>query len=154
VTGGPTIEIANEQIVLSFDEARFRADVAALAAAAEYEGELSVAVVDDAAIHEVNRRFLGHDWPTDVIAFPLDEGSGEVVVSAERALGEAKERFVEPMAALLLYVVHGILHLLGPDDRESDDAERMHELSLNLLRSVGYRNTIPPGERVGKPRES
>jgi len=154
VTTGLTIHVANDQIVLSFDEPRFRADVTALASAAGYAGELSVAVLDDAAMSELNRRFLDHDGPTDVIAFPLDEGEGEVVVSAERALIEARARSMEPMAELLLYVVHGILHLTGHDDHEPGDAEKMHDLSLNLLRSIGYRNTIPHRERGGKPMES
>jgi probable rRNA maturation factor len=154
VTAPIEISIANEQEVLALDADRFEADVTALAVGAGYEGELSVAVVDDAAIHEMNRRFLDHDWPTDVIAFPLSEGEGEVVVSAERALLEAREREVEPVAELLLYVVHGILHLTGHDDHEPDDAARMHGRSLELLRSVGYRNTIPDRERGGKPRES
>jgi len=154
VTAPPEISVANEQIVLSFDEPRFLKDVEALATAAGFDGSLSVAVIDDASIHEINREFLEHDWPTDVIAFPLSDAEGEVVVSAERALTEARERSVEPMAELLLYVVHGILHLMGHDDHEPDDAARMHDLSLNLLRSVGYRNTIPPGERGGKPQES
>lgn len=148
------LDIANEQVALSFDAVAFERDVTALAAETGYEGALSVAVVDDETIHDVNRRFLEHDWPTDVIAFPLDDGQGEVVVSAERALTEARDRGVEPMAELLLYIVHGILHLLGHDDHEPEDAERMHALSLKHLRSIGYRNSIPPEERGGKPRES
>ena len=145
------LEISNEQVVFPFDPVTFERDVTALATAAGYEGDLSVAVVDDKTIHDVNRRFLEHDWPTDVIAFPLSDGQGEVVVSAEHALAEAKDRGVEPMAELLLYVVHGILHLSGHDDHDPEDAERMHTLSLKHLRSVGYRNSIPPGERGGKP---
>ena len=51
---------------------------------------ISVALVDDATIHRINRQHLGHDWPTDVISFPLSEPgepelAGELVVSAEMA---------------------------------------------------------------------
>ena len=148
-----SIEIANEQDVLPLDEPRFLSDVSRLAAGAGWTGTLSVAVTDDARIREVNVRFLGHDWPTDVIAFPLDDDDGEVVVSAERAVEEATARGVDPMAELLLYVVHGILHLMGHDDHEPEDARRMHEESLILLGELGYRNTIPDRERGGKERE-
>ena len=145
------LEISNAQVVFTFDPVTFERDVTSLATVAGYEGDLSVAVVSDETIQDVNRRFLEHDGPTDVIAFPLEDGQGEVVVSAERALSEAKNRGVEPMAELLLYVVHGILHLLGHDDHDPEDAERMHALSLKHLLSVGYRNSIPPEERGGKP---
>ena len=57
---------------------------------------ISIALVDDAAIHAVNRTHLGHDWPTDVISFPLsapDDSvlAGELVVSAEMAVASARE---------------------------------------------------------------
>lgn len=144
-----SVSLVNEQDAFSLDEPRFRDEVATLADRAGFKGELTVAVVTDAAMRELNRRFLAHDWATDVIAFPLEEDEGEVVVSAERALAEAAERDVEPMAELLLYVVHGVLHLLGFDDHEPDDAERMHAESLDLLRSLGYRNRIHPEEPGG-----
>lgn len=146
------VEIADEQDALLLDPDRFRADVTALAERAGFPGTLSVAVVTDAAIREINRRFLDHDYATDVIAFPLDESDGEVVVSAERAIEEAGERGVDATAELLLYVVHGILHLLGYDDHEPEDAREMHERSLILLAGIGYRNTIPAPEREGKER--
>jgi probable rRNA maturation factor len=145
-----TVTVANEQEAFAFDEADLLRDVTALADAAGWTGDLGVAVVTDARIHEVNREFLEHDYPTDVIAFPMDEGEGEIVVSAERALEEAKDRGVDPMAELLLYVVHGLLHLLGHDDHDPDAARRMHERSLNLLAGLGYANRIPPGEMSAK----
>jgi probable rRNA maturation factor len=144
------LTITDSQEVLAFDVGRFAADVRALAEGAGFSGDLSLAVVDDVEIHRINREFLDHDWPTDVIAFPLAEDDAEIVVSAERALAEAESRGVEPMAELLLYVVHGLLHLVGHDDHDPEDARRMHEHSLNLLRSLGYRNTIPPEEMGGK----
>lgn len=149
-----TVEIANEQDSLPLDEERFRGEIDALAGRAGFPGRLSVAVVTDAAIREINRRFLDHDFETDVIAFPLDEDDGEIVVSADRAIEEAGERGVDPMAELMLYVVHGILHLLGYDDHEPADAREMHDRSLILLAELGYRNTIPAPEREGKERTS
>ena len=149
-----TLEIANEQDALPLDLERLRRETLVLLRETGYRGELSLAIVTDAKIREVNARFLGHDYETDVNAFPLSETEGEVVVSAERAMEEAAERGVEPLAELMLYVVHGILHLTGHDDHEPADAERMHETSLHLLRAAGYDNTIPDRERQGKERSS
>lgn len=93
---------------------------------------LSVAVVTDAEIRRLNRRFLGHDRATDVLSFRLDGGPagkrgflGEVVVSADTAAREARRRRLPPGEELLRYVAHGILHLLGYDDRKPRDRARM-----------------------------
>ena len=136
------VTLTNEQTGLSFDEGRFVQEVTTLATEAGLRGELSVAVITDDAIHALNREFLSHDYATDVLAFPLDEEEFEVVVSADRAREEAASRGVEPLAELMLYVAHGILHLAGYDDHDPDDARRMHEATLKLLRPLGYRNTI------------
>ncbi|HEY2251497.1 MAG TPA: rRNA maturation RNase YbeY, partial [Planctomycetaceae bacterium] len=100
--------------------------------------EISVAILDDAAIHAVNRQFLNHDYPTDVISFLLDcslvDGKvteatrthvrrgaakaieGEVVISAETAVANAARYGSRPQDELALYLVHGLLHLCGYDD--------------------------------------
>jgi probable rRNA maturation factor len=141
-----TLRLANEQDALPIDEDRLREEIAALAAGAGYRGDLSVALVTDAAIHELNREFLDHDYPTDVLAFPLGD-EGEVVVSAERARSEAGERGVTAMAELMFYVAHGILHLAGHDDHDPAEARRMHAVALKLLRGLGYRNKIAARQR-------
>ncbi|HZE98433.1 MAG TPA: rRNA maturation RNase YbeY [Planctomycetota bacterium] len=87
---------------------------------------LSVAFVTNAAIRKINRRFLKHDFATDVLSFPLETDLlGELVISAEFAVGEAKERGIPVEEELLRYVAHGILHLLGYDDHDPADRERM-----------------------------
>lgn len=141
------LHLANEQDALDVDEGRLRTEFEALAAAAGWRGEISLALIMDDEMQELNRRFLGHDRPTDVLAFPLGENDGEIVVSAERAIAVAEEREVEPLSELMLYVVHGLLHLLGHDDNEPGEARRMHALSLKLLRGAGYRNRISCRER-------
>lgn len=116
-----------------------------VAAVLEAEGEsraLSVVVVDDATIHDVNRRFLDHDYPTDVIAFDLGDDDpgvdGEVVVSWDTARREAGERGIKAGSELLLYCVHGTLHLLGYDDKEPAQRERMHARQRELLAELGH----------------
>ena len=87
---------------------------------------LSVAFVTNAAIRKINRKFLKHDFATDVISFPLGTDLvGELVISAEYAVGEAKKRKIPVEEELLRYVAHGILHLLGYDDHAPADRARM-----------------------------
>src|SRR5689334_18052335 len=76
-----------------------------LGSEAVQSGSVSLAIVDNATIREVNRRHLGHDWETDVVSFRLSEPhepelSAEIVVSAEMALNTAHEAGIEPAAEL------------------------------------------------------
>ena len=87
---------------------------------------LSIAFVTNAAIRKINRRFLNHDFVTDVISFPLGTDLvGELVISAEYAAAEAAKRKIPVEEELLRYVAHGILHLLGYDDHRPADKTRM-----------------------------
>jgi len=109
---------------------------------------LSIALVDEAAIHAVNRRHLGHDWPTDVISFRLSEPGepslvGELVVSAERAVSVARRLGIDAQAELALYVVHGLLHLCGYDDRTPHDVDAMRRREGEVLAREGLTNTFP-----------
>ena len=111
-------------------------------------GSVSVALVDDATIQGVNRRHLAHDWPTDVISFRLSDAddpllSGEVVVSAERAASVARQFGVDPRAELVLYVVHGLLHLCGYDDLAAPDIDAMRRRESEILARESLTNTFP-----------
>src|SRR3954452_5539565 len=95
--GGIAVDVASTQGFLAADPACLAGLVARVL---RHEGirraSISVALVDNATIHRINRNHLGHDWPTDVISFMLsDEGSldlaGELVVSAEMARNTASE---------------------------------------------------------------
>lgn len=121
------VALANEQSNLKFNAVRLRQAVEmVLADAAISHATISIAVVDDTAIHELNRRFLQHDYPTDVLSFVLERNEnnldGEVIVSADHALRYAPEYDWSADDELLLYVIHGTLHLVGYDDQ--DDASR------------------------------
>ncbi len=103
---------------------------------------ISLAVVDDAEIARLSARYLGRPAPTDVLAFPYDDACdpgrdeeiGEVIVSAETAVREARSRRRSPEAELELYVVHGLLHLLGYDDSTPAEARAMRRREIELLR--------------------
>jgi probable rRNA maturation factor len=137
------IEIHNLQNFLPVDLARV--ERAARAAAAPCaDPDLSLSLVGDAEIQDVNARFLGHDRPTDVISFDYADSpggervSGEVIVSAECAVRVAQEHGGDATAELMLYVIHGILHLRGFDDQEVEDASAMWRRQSELMRELGY----------------
>lgn len=136
-----------------FDAALLEGRVNAVLRAVAFPGDLSLAVVDDGRMRQLNRDYHAVDEPTDVLAFPLSDGgpgfAAEVIVSWDTARREAASRGVEPEAELMLYVVHGILHLMGEDDHDPQDAQRMHQRTLAILGDLGLCNTIEvpdPGE--------
>jgi len=115
------------------------------------EKEVSVVFVDDAEISDLNARHLGRNGPTDVLAFPMSEGEdvkfhpeilGDVVVSAERALDYAKEHGLKVNNELSLYLIHGLLHLLGYDDVNPSDETKMRGREEELLRTAGERGLL------------
>jgi probable rRNA maturation factor len=134
------VEISDTQGHLTVDRSALSALVRTVLSAEKRESaSISIALVDNATIHTINRTHLDHDWPTDVISFPLSDPddpvlAGELVVSAEMASASALERDVDPAVELALYVVHGLLHLCGYDDQSEGDVllmrHREHELLL------------------------
>ena len=136
------VSISNQQTQLPIEAARLEQAARGILDEAGYAaGRLSIAVVDDATIHALNRRHLAHDYPTDVLSFPLDaEGDrleGEVVVSAETALANAAEYGWPAENELLLYVIHGTLHLTGYGDKTDDEARAMRDAEARWLRACG-----------------
>jgi probable rRNA maturation factor len=104
---------------------------------------VSIALVDDATIRGINRTHLGHDWPTDVISFPLSAPEdpvlcGEIVISTEMAVSQARVIGAEPHDELALYVVHGLLHLCGYDDASEADADAMRRREVEVLAAAGF----------------
>ena len=155
-TASPTAPSASIEVEVSDTQSHLLADPAFLEGLVrrvlEAEGieraSISIALVDDATIHEINRRHLAHDWPTDVITFVLSEPddpilAGELVVSTEMAAATASEAGVDPRSELALYVVHGLLHLCGLDDQSLEDADEMRRREGEILASEGLINTFP-----------
>lgn len=103
--------------------------------------ELGVLLVDDKEIQELNRRYLGRDRPTNVLAFPMDGPSdrvlGDIVISVQTAQREAEERGVRLEEHLALLLIHGILHLLGYDHEKGGREEaEMRRKERELLKVV------------------
>lgn len=149
-----TIDVTDTQSHLKVDHARIRGlaertlrdhDVA-------WAG-ISIVIVDNPAIRTINARHLNHDWPTDVITFPIsdaddDQLNGELVVSAEMAVKTASEIGVDPADELALYVVHGLLHLCGYDDVSESDQVKMRLAESEALHKFGIAN---PFDLIGCP---
>jgi probable rRNA maturation factor len=129
-----SIEISNQQTAVKFDAQRLRRAAEAILRDANIsDAQLEIVIVDDRVIHELNRRYLKHDYPTDVLSFALERDGarleGEVIASAETALRTAGQYGWSADDELLLYVIHGTLHLVGHDDvtPAAREAMRRHE---------------------------
>lgn len=101
---------------------------------------VSIAIVDDDRIREINRGFRGTDATTDVIAFEAedepDRRSGEVIVSADTAERQAEEYGHSLQRELCLLVAHGVLHVLGYEDYDDQARARMMELQERALQRL------------------
>ncbi len=99
---------------------------------------VSIALVDDATILAVNKEFLGHDYATDVITFPLDTEplDAEIVINVEMARRQAREFKVSLREELLRLVIHGTLHLAGWRDASAPDRDKMRAREEYYLRKL------------------
>ena len=136
------ILVANEQATLTLDEPRLVAAAHAILADSHFTSAyVSIAVVDDPTIHALNIQYLQHDYPTDVLSFVLEQTEkrveGELIVSADTAAREAADAGWPPHDELLLYVIHGTLHLVGYDDHVPADQARMVAAEAHYLQRLG-----------------
>jgi probable rRNA maturation factor len=184
------IDISNRQSALDFDEKSLSAAVLkALEIEQVSSAVLSISIVDNSAIHVINRDHLQHDYPTDVISFQLDficanelqsdddfeddaddeddefsgdeddsahevenvdlsellpEGraagaaiEGEIIASAEMAATMAGDGKWSAEAELILYVVHGLLHICGYDDLTPEEKCIMRARERAILSKLG-----------------
>ncbi|MFO7891102.1 MAG: rRNA maturation RNase YbeY [bacterium] len=92
-------------------------------------GDVSIVLVSDDYISKLNKKFLNRDMPTDVLAFPMNEDEvwGEVYVSVDRAIEQSEYYEVNVNMELTRLVIHGILHLLGYDDNQTESKINMHK---------------------------
>lgn len=143
------IEIADQQELLEIDYERVTQIASGtLAAEGVQEAELSIALVDDVEIREVNRKYLGHDYATDVVSFLLESDgpaaldvprargmklAGEVVISTQTALACAAQYGWDAHDECLLYLVHGVLHLCGYDDQTDEERVVMRAREAEVL---------------------
>lgn len=128
-----------------------------------YECEISVTIVDDERIHEINKEFREIDRSTDVLSFPLNEFEkaadwknfdedkasfnydtgelmlGDIILSAEHIIKQANEYGHTRKRELAFLVIHSILHLLGYDHMTKEDEEEMFSRQRQILDLGGYK---------------
>lgn len=136
------------------------------------DAEVSILFVDETAMSDLNKRFLGRDGPTDVLAFPIDEDPGEggrspdsggsgpgcnaepseapsllgdVVICPEMAYRNAPEHAGTYEDEIALLIVHGLLHLMGMDHDDDEEAEAMEAREKDLLARFHATSTNPSG---------
>jgi probable rRNA maturation factor len=88
-------------------------------------------IADDRELRRLNRNFLGHDYPTDVLSFPAAHANGnlgEIAISAERASEQAEEFGHSAIDELRILMLHGVLHLTGMDhERDQGEMQRAED---------------------------
>ena len=149
------VTLENNQEKVSIPEA-LEADLTkAMNVVAELEAlspqtEVDITLVDDAAIHELNRTYRGIDRPTDVLSFALGEGEeepevdddeiehllGDVIISAPTAVRQGEEYGHGLEREMTYLAVHGMLHLLGYDHMEEKDKLIMRKREEEVLRRL------------------
>jgi len=138
------IDISSQSVDNSDVWEQFSQDVAAavLNHLELFDAELSLLLCDDATIHPLNRDYRGKDKPTDVLSFAQREGEfafvddnllGDVIISMDTTIRQAAERNHSVETELRVLLVHGILHLLGYDHIEDDEAEIMEAKEREVL---------------------
>lgn len=105
-------------------------------------GRLAVVVVDDEQMASMHQQFCNQPGTTDVLTFDLREREsepieGDLVVCMDEAHRQAQERGHDTRLELLLYTVHGLMHLLGEDDHDEAGYQKMHKREDELLTLAG-----------------
>lgn len=120
-------------------------DVAIEVLSIEEALEVTVRLVDNEEITELNREYRGKDMPTNVLAFPCDWDLpeeprllGDVVIAVEVVNQEAKAQRKKMEEHWAHIVVHGFLHLLGFDHLQEQDAEQMEAMERKILQELGF----------------
>ncbi len=146
---GVVVEVSNRQRRLKVSAAWVRRLVQDACGAIGIDvAEISVVLMGDGAMAEVNQEWLQHEGPTDVITFGLSESTdevdswpgglaGDIVVSTETACRMAKELGWAPEHELAYYIIHGVLHLAGYDDTTTAARGKMRRAERRVMVAIG-----------------
>ncbi len=97
--------------------------------------EVRIIIVSNKRIHELNRNYLNHDYPTDVLTFTLNENpiEGEIYIGDKVAAEQAREYRVSISNELMRLSVHGVLHLVGYNDDTAEKRSIMSEIETRYI---------------------
>ena len=128
-------QIENRQKKVKIDRRRIRTVLNQLGRLLQCaDREISLVLVDNEQIREMNRQYLNRDYPTNVISFPLLEGDfcninpqmiGDIVISVERAWQDAAEGELTIEDEIDFLLIHGLLHLLGYDHENGNELDAL-----------------------------
>lgn len=134
ISNGVKITIKNFQKKIPINPKRIKqAILKALSSEGCGYGEIAVSIVNEGAIRELNKKYMGRDYPTDVLSFDISAPhkpkslSADIIISADEAVKNSKIYATSPSYELNLYAAHGILHLLGYDDHTRKDSMLMRK---------------------------
>ncbi|MDP2839356.1 MAG: rRNA maturation RNase YbeY [Syntrophales bacterium] len=140
-----SISIQNRQKLLTVDVGRVRRSLKRLLKELGFkDSEVSLLLVDDDQIREINKNYLQKDRPTNVISFAMTEGAfgdvhpeilGDIIISVETAARDAMACDIDFMDEVEFLLIHGLLHLLGynHENVESNEAKKMKKLERELF---------------------
>lgn len=140
-----TVSLYNRQRKETIDTGRLRRSLKRLLQKLERpDAEVSVLVVDDERIQQINRDYLDRDRPTNVISFAMTEGEGgeinpellgDIIISAETAARDAATGGLQLMEEMEFLLIHGLLHLLGynHENANQDETDRMKSKERELF---------------------
>ncbi|MBP6562713.1 MAG: rRNA maturation RNase YbeY [Neisseriaceae bacterium] len=121
------------------------------------QAEIGIMICDEAEARQYNHDYRGKDYATNVLSFALNEGDdfasmmpeavgaakvlrGDMVLCTDVVAKEAAEQNISLTAHYAHLVIHGVLHLMGYDHEQDDEAEVMEALEINVLYQLGYPN--------------
>ena len=140
-----SISIQNRQKLFTVDTGRVRRSLKRFLKELDLkDSEVSLLLVDDDQIREINKNYLQRDRPTNVISFAMNEGAfgdvhpeilGDIILSVETAARDALACNIDFMDEVEFLMIHGLLHLLGynHENVESSEAEKMKKLERELF---------------------
>ena len=135
------IEVRNRQRKYRINQRNIRKDANTILSLCGVDDiELSILIVNNRSIRELNKKYRGMDKPTDVLAFPMGGHSkllGDIIISMEKTHAQAAERGHSTEQEFKILLTHGILHLLGYDHEispsESQRMKRKEKIILSKL---------------------
>ncbi|MDR5657985.1 rRNA maturation RNase YbeY [Serpentinicella sp. ANB-PHB4] len=142
------LEISNRQNIVELEDNMIAMFNELAIESLKYEGwdedfEISLSLVDNDEIKELNKTFRGKDSSTDVLSFPLYEASmeekllGDIVISIEKAIEQAKEYNHTITRELGFLFVHSMLHLMGYDHNDEENTKNMRKKEEAILQNLG-----------------
>lgn len=140
-----TVNLEGEDVLRSESVDKIRDVLIKVSKKIEFgNGVLNISIVNNSKIMNLNEFFANKKEPTDVLAFPLDEIDpqtgenilGDIAVSFEIAQNCAKEYDLNWEHEVILYILHGVLHLAGYEDKTEEGSNKMWELQKEILAEV------------------